>query len=86
MPESGTDSRFKVYPWENDIVIACAFLNADKFDAFSQMTIINDDEVYFIVVSKESQSSVRTCFDMVHELAHILLHLWNGSLEFMPRV
>lgn len=70
---------------ENGIVVTCASLNADKIDAFSQRTIINDGEVFFIVISKENQSIARARFDMAHELAHILLHPWSEDLESISR-
>jgi Zn-dependent peptidase ImmA (M78 family)/DNA-binding XRE family transcriptional regulator len=70
---------------ENGIVITCASLNADKIDAFSQRTIINNGEVFFIVISKGKQSIVRARFDMAHELAHILLHPWSEDLESISR-
>src|SRR5690606_9925838 len=70
---------------ENGIVVTCASLNADKIDAFSQRTLINDGEVFFIVISKENQSIVRARFDMAHELAHILLHPWSEDLESISR-
>ena len=70
---------------ENGIVVTCASLNAEKIDAFSQRTIINNGGVFFIVISKENQSLVRARFDMAHELAHILLHPWSEDLESISR-
>lgn len=70
---------------ENGIVITCASLNAEKIDAFSQRTLINDGEVFFVVISKDNQSVARARFDMAHELAHILLHPWSEDLESISR-
>lgn len=69
----------------NGIVVTCAPLNADKIDAFSQRTLINNEEVFFVVISKENQSIARARFDMAHELAHILLHPWSEDLESISR-
>jgi Zn-dependent peptidase ImmA (M78 family) len=64
------------------IVVTCASLNASKIDAFSQMTVINGNETYFVVISKDGQTLARARFDMAHELGHILLHSWGeGSDE-----
>lgn len=69
----------------NGIVVTCASLNEEKIDAFSQRTLINNVEVFFIVISKENQSIARARFDMAHELAHILMHPWSEDLESIPR-
>ncbi len=69
----------------NGIIITSFDANADKIDAFSQRTIINNEEVFFIVVSKKGQSLARTRFDMSHELAHILLHPWSEDLESITK-
>ena len=67
------------------IVVTSADPKADKIDAFSQRTLINNGEVYLIVISKNNQSLARARFDMAHELAHILLHPWSEDLESIPR-
>ena len=69
----------------NGIVVTCSSLNAEKIDAFSQMTTIGDNEVFFIVISKENQSVARARFDMAHELAHIILHPWSEDIESIPK-
>jgi Zn-dependent peptidase ImmA (M78 family) len=69
----------------NGIVVTCADPKADKIDAFSQRTLINGEEVYLIVISKNNQSLARARFDMAHELAHILLHPWSEDLESIPK-
>jgi Zn-dependent peptidase ImmA (M78 family)/DNA-binding XRE family transcriptional regulator len=69
----------------NGIIITSFDANADKIDAFSQRTIVNGEEVFFIVVSKKGQSIARARFDMAHELAHILLHPWSEDLESITK-
>lgn len=69
----------------NGIIITSFDANTYKIDAFSQRTIINKEEVFFIVVSKKGQSLARTRFDMAHELAHILLHPWSEDLESITK-
>lgn len=69
----------------NGIIITSFDAKADKIDAFSQRTIINGEEVFFIVVSKKGQSNARSRFDMAHELAHILLHPWSEDLESITK-
>ena len=70
---------------ENGILITCTSLDSDKIDAFSQRTIINNGEVFFIVLSKDTQSIVRAIFDLAHELAHILLHPWSEDIESISK-
>lgn len=69
----------------NGIVVACADPNSEKIDAFSQRTVIDEHEIYLIVVSKQNQSLARARFDMAHELAHILLHPWSEDLESITK-
>jgi Zn-dependent peptidase ImmA (M78 family) len=61
------------------------FKNAEKIDAFSQRTIINNGEIFFIAISKTNQTVTRARCDMAHELAHILLHPWSEDLELITR-
>ena len=69
----------------NGIIVTCFDTNAEKIDAFSQRTIINNGDVFFIVISKTGQTLARARFDMAHELAHILLHPWSEDLELIPK-
>jgi len=77
-----TDLRYILE--ENGIVVACAPLNAEKIDAFSQRTLINKGEVFFIVIA-QNQTLARARFDMAHELAHILLHPWSEDVEALSK-
>jgi len=70
---------------ERGIVIICTDINALKIDAFSQRILVNNNENYFIVISKDRQSIARARFDMAHELAHILLHPWSEDLESISK-
>lgn len=42
--------------------------------AFSQRTLIDDGNVFFIAVAQGEKPKGRIFFDMAHELGHILLH------------
>lgn len=59
--------------------------NTEKIDAFSQRTIINNEEVFFVAISKTGQSITRARFDLAHELGHILLHPWSEDLESITK-
>lgn len=82
---TGPIKNFRYTMESNGIVVTWSDPKADKIDAFSQRTLINDDAVFFVVISKKNQSLARARFDMAHELAHILLHPWSEDLESIPR-
>lgn len=67
------------------ILITTMETSTDDVDAFSQRECIDDKEVFFIAVSKETHSAVRFQFDIAHELGHILLHEWSENLELLER-
>jgi Zn-dependent peptidase ImmA (M78 family) len=69
----------------NGIIITCFDTNTEKIDAFSQRTIIDNGDIFFIVISKTGQTVARARFDMAHELAHILLHPWSEDLELISK-
>ncbi len=69
----------------NGIIVTSFDANAEKIDAFSQRTIVNNGDIFFIAVSKSGQTVARARFDMAHELAHILLHPWSEDLELIPK-
>ena len=70
---------------ENGIVIT-GFDTVDrKIDAFSQRTLIDDGDVFFIAVAQGEKPKGRIFFDMAHELGHILLHPWSESLDLIGK-
>lgn len=70
---------------ENGIVIT-GFDTVDrKIDAFSQRTLIDDGNVFFIAVAQGEKPKGRISFDMAHELGHILLHPWSESLDLIGK-
>jgi len=82
---SGPIKDFRYTLEANGIIVTCTDPKSEKIDAFSQRTLINDGEVFFIVISKKNQSLARARFDMAHELAHILLHPWSEDLESISK-
>lgn len=68
---------------KNGIIVTGFDTNEDKIDAFSQRTILNNGEVFFICVDQGSKPEGRIRFDMAHELGHIILHPWSESLELV---
>jgi len=70
---------------KNGIIITGFDTNEDKIDAFSQRTILNNGEVFFICVDQGSKPEGRIRFDMAHELGHIILHPWSESLELVTK-
>ena len=56
----------------NGAIIARHRLDAEKLDAFSEWREVHDRP--FIVLGTDKGSAVRSRFDVVHELAHMLLH------------
>lgn len=70
---------------KNGIIVTGFDINEDKIDAFSQRTILNNGEVFFICVDQGSKPEGRIRFDMAHELGHIILHPWSESLELITK-
>lgn len=70
---------------QNGIIVTGFDTNEDKIDAFSQRTILDNGEVYFICVDQGSKPEGRIRFDMAHELGHIVLHPWSESLELVTK-
>ncbi|MCL2717625.1 MAG: XRE family transcriptional regulator [Lachnospiraceae bacterium] len=70
---------------ENGIIVTGFNTLEDKIDAFSQRTIIGDNDVFFIAVALGSRPEGRINFDMAHELGHILLHPWSENLELITK-
>lgn len=70
---------------ENGILITLLETSTKDIDAFSQRESINGKEVFFIAVSKETQSASRFQFDIAHELGHIILHEWSENVELLDR-
>ena len=70
---------------ENGIIVTGFDTKDDKIDAFSQRTLIDDKDVFFIAVSQGVKPKGRLFFDMAHELGHILLHPWSESLELISK-
>lgn len=70
---------------ENGIVVT-GFDTVDrKIDAFSQRTLIDSGDVFFIAVAQGEKPKGRIFFDMAHELGHILLHPWSESLDLISK-
>lgn len=70
---------------ENSIIIT-GFDTVDrKIDAFSQLTLIDDGNVFFVAVAQGEKPKGRIFFDMAHELGHILLHPWSESLDLISK-
>ena len=57
----------------------------DDIDAFSQRTILKNDEVCFIAVDQGRKPEGRIRFDMAHELAHILIHPWSEDIDSLSK-
>lgn len=70
---------------KNGIIVTGFDTNEDKIDAFSQRTIVANDDVYFIAVALGDRPEGRIRFDMAHELGHILLHPWSEDLETITK-
>lgn len=70
---------------KNGMIVTGFDTNEDKIDAFSQRTILNNGEVFFICVDQGSKPEGRIRFDMAHELGHIILHPWSESLELVTK-
>ncbi len=70
---------------KNGIIITGFDTNEDKIDAFSQRTIVEGSNIYFIAVALGTRPEGRIRFDMAHELGHILLHPWSEDLETITK-
>lgn len=67
------------------IIVTAFNVDDTKIDAFSQRTILDHGEIYFVAVSEGVLPKARIRFDMAHELGHILLHPWSESLELIEK-
>lgn len=70
---------------ENGIIVTGFDTSDEKIDAFSQRTIVENADVFFIAVSQGNEPEGRTRFNMAHELGHILLHPWSESLDLITK-
>jgi Zn-dependent peptidase ImmA (M78 family)/transcriptional regulator with XRE-family HTH domain len=70
---------------KNGIIVTGFDTQEDKIDAFSQRTIIGNEDMYFIAVALGQRPEGRIRFDMAHELGHILLHPWSENLELITK-
>ena len=70
---------------ENGIVVTGFDIVDKKIDAFSQRTLIDGGDVFFIAVVQGENPKGRIFFDMAHELGHILLHPWSESLDLISK-
>lgn len=70
---------------ENGIIVTGFNTNDSKIDAFSQRTLIDNGDVFFIAVGQGEKPKGRIFFDMAHELGHILLHPWSESLDLISK-
>lgn len=70
---------------ENGIIVTGFDTNDSKIDAFSQRTLIDNEDVFFIAVGQGEKPKGRIFFDMAHELGHILLHPWSESLDLIGK-
>ena len=71
---------------QNGILITGFPTDANKIDAFSQRTIVDNADVFLIAVVLGKQfSECRIRFDMAHELGHIMLHPWSEDVESLSK-
>ena len=71
---------------ENHGVLITGFpADGDRIDAFSQRTVVDGNAIYLIAVVLGQRPEGRICFDMAHELGHIILHPWSEDLELIPK-
>ena len=56
------------------IIVSSLMTDSQKIDAFTQVSKIDGDKYYCVVLGNDKQSMVRRNFDAAHELGHILLH------------
>ena len=83
----GTDPIMDLqYVLESNGIIVTGFdTNEDSIDAFSQRTVVANNDVCFIAVDQGSRPEGRIRFDMAHELAHILIHPWSEDIDSISR-
>ena len=70
---------------ENGIVVTGFDTKDKKIDAFSQRTLVDGGDVFFVAVAQGEKPKGRIFFDMAHELGHILLHPWSESLDLISK-
>jgi|SRR5690625_2372401 len=70
---------------KNGLIVTGFDINENKIDAFSQMTSIDNQDMYFIAIALGNKPEGRINFDMAHELGHILLHPWSENLELISK-
>ena len=76
------------YTLEQNGVLVTGFKSSgDSIDAFSQITDINNCDIYLIGLDlREPRKSVcRMRFDMAHELGHILIHPWSEDIDSLSK-
>ncbi len=64
----------------NGILITYGLVNSEKLDAFSNVS--EYDNSFHIFLSSDKKSAVRSRFDAVHELGHLILHSHLPSSYF----
>ena len=67
------------------VVVTTYETRTENIDAFSQLTKVNSEDKYLVVLSSNKNSAVRTQFDAAHELGHIILHTWSEDIEALPK-
>jgi Predicted Zn peptidase len=70
---------------KNGIIVTGFDTLEDKIDAFSQRTIVGNNDMYFIAVALGKRPEGRIRFDMAHELGHLMLHPWSENLELITK-
>ncbi|MBQ8935095.1 MAG: ImmA/IrrE family metallo-endopeptidase [Oscillospiraceae bacterium] len=74
------------YTLESHGIIVTGFdTNREDVDAFSQRTILKNEEVCFIAVDQGTKPKGRIRFDMAHELAHLLIHPWSEDIDSISK-
>ena len=74
------------YILESHGIIVTGFdTTEDDIDAFSQRTILKNDEVCFIAIDQGRKPEGRIRFDMAHELAHLLIHPWSEDIDSLSK-
>ena len=74
------------YILESHGIIVTGFdTTEDDIDAFSQRTILKNNEVCFIAVDQVRKPEGRIRFDMAHELAHLLIHPWSEDIDSLSK-
>ena len=75
------------YVLERNGILVTGFSTENRdIDAFSQRTIVENEDVFLIAVSLgETVSECRVRFDMAHELGHIVLHPWSEDIDSLTK-